>query len=34
MTYIDEFCSGVKEFSNLAALKKQLKQVWFSQYMN
>ena len=29
-TYFDDLCSGVKEFSNLAALKKQFKQLgWF-----
>jgi len=28
-TYIDDLCSGVKEFSNLAALKQQFKQGWF-----
>ena len=28
-TYIDDHCSGVKEFSNLAALKQQFKQGWF-----
>jgi len=28
-TYIDDLCSGVKAFSNLAALKKQFKQGWF-----
>ena len=27
--YIDDLCSGVKEFSNLAALKQQFKQGWF-----
>ena len=34
-TYFDDLCSDVKEFSNLAALKKQFKQgSGFSQYMN
>ena len=28
-TYIDDLCSGVKEFSNLAALKKKFKEGWF-----
>ena len=33
-TYIDDLCSDVKEFSNLAAPKKKFKEGWFSQYMN